>query len=188
MALIALGVTGGIGAYKAVEVCRGLQQRGHEVVAVMTEAATRFVGPLTFEAITRRPVITSQWNAGANADIVKAAVARSGNVMFFSRQALPFFREQVDTPVYRQTGIMAFTRSGLLNYVELPETPLERAESVDMLRLLEHGLTIRGVVADCATQGVDRAGDDDAVERLLVSDPNQTTIHERVLAMSGGSK
>ena len=75
MALIALGVTGGIGAYKAVEVCRGLQKRGHEVVAVMTRSATRFVGPLTFEAITRRPVITSQWQAGANADIEHIALA-----------------------------------------------------------------------------------------------------------------
>jgi phosphopantothenoylcysteine decarboxylase/phosphopantothenate--cysteine ligase len=75
MALIALGVTGGIGAYKAVEVCRGLQKRGHDVVAVMTRAATRFVGPVTFEAITRRPVITSQWNPGANADIGHIAIA-----------------------------------------------------------------------------------------------------------------
>ena len=75
MALIALGVTGGIGAYKAVEVCRGLQKRGHDVVAVMTRAATRFVGPLTFEAITRRPVITSQWKPGANADIEHIAIA-----------------------------------------------------------------------------------------------------------------
>jgi len=67
VALIALGVTGGIGAYKAVEVCRGLQKRGHDVVAVMTRAATRFVGPLTFEAITRRPVLTSQWTANSTA-------------------------------------------------------------------------------------------------------------------------
>ena len=66
--LIALGVTGGIGAYKAVEVCRGLQKRGHDVVAVMTRSAAKFVGPVTFEAITRRPVITSQWKAGMNAD------------------------------------------------------------------------------------------------------------------------
>jgi phosphopantothenoylcysteine decarboxylase/phosphopantothenate--cysteine ligase len=75
MALIALGVTGGIGAYKSVEVCRGLQKRGHDVVAVMTRAATRFVGPLTFEAITRRRVITSQWKPGANADIEHIAIA-----------------------------------------------------------------------------------------------------------------
>jgi phosphopantothenoylcysteine decarboxylase/phosphopantothenate--cysteine ligase len=75
MALIALGVTGGVGAYKAVEVCRGLQKRGHDVVAVMTKAAARFVGPVTFEAITRRPVITSQWRAGMNADIEHIAIA-----------------------------------------------------------------------------------------------------------------
>jgi phosphopantothenoylcysteine decarboxylase/phosphopantothenate--cysteine ligase len=75
VALIALGVTGGIGAYKAVEVCRGLQKRGHEVVAVMTRSAARFVRPLTFEAITRRPVITSQWKPGANADIEHIAIA-----------------------------------------------------------------------------------------------------------------
>ena len=75
MSLIALGVTGGIGAYKAVEVCRGLQKRGHEVVAVMTRSAARFVGPVTFEAITRRPVITSQWRPGMNADIEHIALA-----------------------------------------------------------------------------------------------------------------
>ena len=73
--LIALGVTGGIGAYKAVEVARGLQKRGHEVVAVMTASATRFVGPVTFEAITRRRVITDQFEAGANSDIEHIALA-----------------------------------------------------------------------------------------------------------------
>jgi phosphopantothenoylcysteine decarboxylase / phosphopantothenate---cysteine ligase len=75
VALIALGVTGGVGAYKAVEVCRGLQKRGHDVVAVMTRAAAKFVGPVTFEAITRRPVITSQWRPGMNADIEHIAIA-----------------------------------------------------------------------------------------------------------------
>ena len=58
--LIALGVTGGIGAYKAVEVARGLQKRGHDVVAIMTRSARKFVGEGTFEAITRRPVITGR--------------------------------------------------------------------------------------------------------------------------------
>jgi phosphopantothenoylcysteine decarboxylase/phosphopantothenate--cysteine ligase len=75
--LIALGVTGGIGAYKSVEVARGLQKRGHEVVAIMTASAARFVGPLTFEAITRRGVITDQFAPGANADIEHIALASS---------------------------------------------------------------------------------------------------------------
>ena len=73
--LIGLGVSGGIGAYKAVELARLLQQRGHDVQAILTRNAARFVGPLTFEAITRRPVITSQWAKGLNADIEHIALA-----------------------------------------------------------------------------------------------------------------
>jgi phosphopantothenoylcysteine decarboxylase / phosphopantothenate---cysteine ligase len=79
--LIALGVTGGIGAYKAVEVVRGLQKRGHEVAAIMTHSAARFVGPVTFEAITRRRVITDQWETGANADIEHIALASSADLL-----------------------------------------------------------------------------------------------------------
>jgi phosphopantothenoylcysteine decarboxylase/phosphopantothenate--cysteine ligase len=81
MALIALGVTGGIGAYKAIEVCRGLQKRGHDVQAVMTRAARRFVAPLTFEAITRHPVITTQWKAGMNADIEHIQIADHADLL-----------------------------------------------------------------------------------------------------------
>src|SRR5436189_1104806 len=84
MGLIALGVTGGIGAYKAVEVARGLQKRGHEVVAVMTYAATRFVGPITFEAITRRRVITDQFEPGANADIEHIAIASTIDLLLIA--------------------------------------------------------------------------------------------------------
>src|SRR3712207_1351056 len=82
--LIAFGVCGGIGAYKAVEVARGLQKRGHEVAAIMTEAATRFVGPVTFEAITRRPVITDQFTPGMNADIEHIALASSIDLLLIA--------------------------------------------------------------------------------------------------------
>jgi phosphopantothenoylcysteine decarboxylase/phosphopantothenate--cysteine ligase len=82
--LVALGVTGGIGAYKAVEVARGLQKRGHDVVAIMTAAATRFVGPITFEAITRRRVITDQFEPGANADIEHIALASSIDLLLIA--------------------------------------------------------------------------------------------------------
>ena len=82
--LIALGVCGGIGAYKAVEVVRGLQKRGHEVVAIMTRSATRFVGPITFEAITRRQVITDQFAPGMNADIEHIALASSIDLLLIA--------------------------------------------------------------------------------------------------------
>jgi phosphopantothenoylcysteine decarboxylase/phosphopantothenate--cysteine ligase len=82
--LIALGVTGGIGAYKAVEVARGLQKRGHEVVAVMTMAAARFVGPVTFEAITRRRVVTDQFEPGANSEIEHIGLASSIDLLLIA--------------------------------------------------------------------------------------------------------
>jgi phosphopantothenoylcysteine decarboxylase/phosphopantothenate--cysteine ligase len=75
MARIALGVTGGISAYKSVEVARLLQKRGHEVRAIMTRSARRFVGPLTFEAITGSPVITGLFTPGTNAEIEHIAIA-----------------------------------------------------------------------------------------------------------------
>jgi len=77
MAMIAVGICGGIGAYKSVEVVRGLQKLGHDVVAVMTRSARQFVGELTFEAITRRRVLKSQFEPGANADIEHIALASS---------------------------------------------------------------------------------------------------------------
>lgn len=53
---ILLGVTGGIAAYKTADLCSKLVQAGARVTVVMTDAATRFVGPTTFEALTGRPV------------------------------------------------------------------------------------------------------------------------------------
>jgi phosphopantothenoylcysteine decarboxylase/phosphopantothenate--cysteine ligase len=58
-------------------VVRGLQTRGHDVVVVMTRGAQNFVGPLTFEAITQRRVVTDQWAAGVNAEIEHIALASS---------------------------------------------------------------------------------------------------------------
>ena len=53
---ILLGVTGGIAAYKAADLCSKLVQSGAAVTVVMTEAALQFIGPTTFEALTGRPV------------------------------------------------------------------------------------------------------------------------------------
>jgi phosphopantothenoylcysteine decarboxylase/phosphopantothenate--cysteine ligase len=84
MAMIAVGVCGGIGAYKSVEVVRGLQKLGHDVVAVMTRSARKFVGELTFEAITRHRVLTSQFEPGANADIEHIALASSIDLLIIA--------------------------------------------------------------------------------------------------------
>lgn len=65
---IVVGVCGGIAAYKTCHVVSALAQRGAEVTVAMTEAATRFVTPLTFQALSGRPVFTSQWDQFDDAD------------------------------------------------------------------------------------------------------------------------
>ena len=72
---IVLGVTGGIAAYKSAELLRSLSRRGFEIEVVMTEAATRFVGPLTFEALSGKPVRVSQWDDMAHIDLSRGADA-----------------------------------------------------------------------------------------------------------------
>src|SRR3954464_5332093 len=58
-----LGVTGGVAAYKVAELARLLQRNNVEVQVAMTEAATKFVGPATFQALTGRHVVTDLWDA-----------------------------------------------------------------------------------------------------------------------------
>jgi phosphopantothenoylcysteine decarboxylase/phosphopantothenate--cysteine ligase len=65
---VALGVGGGIAAYKAAELARALQDRGCTVQVIMTEAARQFVQPLTFAALTGRKVITDLWAANGSPD------------------------------------------------------------------------------------------------------------------------
>ncbi|HEU5283037.1 MAG TPA: bifunctional phosphopantothenoylcysteine decarboxylase/phosphopantothenate--cysteine ligase CoaBC [Burkholderiales bacterium] len=59
---ILLGITGGVAAYKAAELCRLLVRDGMDVRAVMTEAACRFVTPLTLQALSGQPVLTDLWD------------------------------------------------------------------------------------------------------------------------------
>ncbi len=61
---IALGITGGIAAYKAAEIVRLLQDRGIRVQVVMTRAAQEFVRPLTFAALSGEKVITGMFSTG----------------------------------------------------------------------------------------------------------------------------
>ncbi len=66
---VALGVTGCIAAYKAVEVMRGLQKEGVSVQTVLTRSAGRFIAPLTFEALSAQNVITGMFRRGSNREI-----------------------------------------------------------------------------------------------------------------------
>ena len=71
---VALGVAGGIAAYKAAELVRELQQRGLEVQVIMTAHSQEFVRPLTFAALTGQKVITSMFGSGQQEANVESAI------------------------------------------------------------------------------------------------------------------
>lgn len=119
-----------------------------------------------------------------NPNIVKAVCDKKGYIMLYSRAPIPFFQKPGDCPVYRETGIRAFNAEFLQTYVSLPETPFEIVESVDMMRLREHGYQVLGVVTDGITLGVDHAEEVERIERELCSDPQQMTLYQKVLSMT----
>ena len=81
MPTVVLGVTGCIGAYKACEVLRELQRRDVDVHVVMTEHATRFVGAMTLEALSRHPVFIDQFALGAEGDIRHVSLADAADLL-----------------------------------------------------------------------------------------------------------
>ena len=71
-----LGVTGGVAAYKVAELARLLQRNNVEVRVAMTEAATKFVTPVTFQALTGKPVATDLWDAGVPNNMAHIELSR----------------------------------------------------------------------------------------------------------------
>lgn len=70
------------------------------------------------------------------------------NAIYFSRSPIPYYRAEVDAPVYHHMGLYAFSRDFLKIYQSLAQTPLDKAESLEQLRVLEHGYKIRICLTD----------------------------------------
>ena len=90
LARVVLGVTGGIAAYKAAELARLFVKAGVAVDVVMTEAATRFVTPTTFQALTGRPVATDLWTSGASNAMDHIAISRGADAIIVAPASADF--------------------------------------------------------------------------------------------------
>jgi len=95
-----------------------------------------------------------------NPNAVKVVVDLQDHALYFSREPIPSLRK-AKTPVrmLKQLGLIAFRRDYLLKFYSLAPTPLEKIESVDMLRVLEHGDKIRMVLTEDVSVGVDTPDD-----------------------------
>jgi 3-deoxy-manno-octulosonate cytidylyltransferase (CMP-KDO synthetase) len=102
--------------------------------------------------------------------VVKAVLDRRGNAMYFSRSPIPYCREIVaGTKFYRHIGLYAFRADVLKAFVSLPPSMLERAESLEQLRLLENGYRIRCIETTTDTPGVNTLEELEEVRRLFRS-------------------
>ena len=87
---IILGVSGGIAAYKAAELCRLLIKAGAEVRVVMTAAAQQFVTPLTFQALSTKPVLTSLWDAASGDGMEHIHLSRDADLLLVAPASADF--------------------------------------------------------------------------------------------------
>jgi len=102
---------------------------------------------------------------------VKVVAAPSGRALYFSRAPIPSRARAGTVPMYQQTGVIGFSAAFLQKFSTLAPTPLEVIESVDMLRVIEHGLEIQLVTTDTETVGVDTPADLARAEAILKRDP-----------------
>jgi len=106
-----------------------------------------------------------------NPNITKVVVDRGGYALYFSRAPIPYLRDPRGgwPPLYRHIGLYAYRRSALLVLASLEPTPLERAESLEQLRALEHGIRMKAVETKYDSLGVDTPEDLDQVRRLIAA-------------------
>ena len=101
---------------------------------------------------------------------IKVVCDLKKNALYFSREPIPTRSKTDNIPIGKQICVIPFRRDFLLEYNQLEPTPLEIAESVDMMRVLEHGMNVRMVPTKHETHAVDTLDDLKTVERLMQTD------------------
>jgi 3-deoxy-manno-octulosonate cytidylyltransferase (CMP-KDO synthetase) len=81
-------------------------------------------------------------------NVVKVVMDRQGNALYFSRSPVPYLRVKGAAPVFRHIGIYGYRRDFLFTYAGLPPTPLSEAESLEQLKILEHGYKMKVAVTN----------------------------------------
>ena len=107
-----------------------------------------------------------------NPNIVKVVMSLDGHALYFSRSLIPYKRNASPLPVYQHIGIYGYRIVFLKKYVSLPATPLSEAESLEQLKILEHGFSIRVKVTECknVSVGVDTPEDIEKVRKIMYAE------------------
>jgi 3-deoxy-manno-octulosonate cytidylyltransferase (CMP-KDO synthetase) len=109
-----------------------------------------------------------------NANVVKVVTDAHDFALYFSRSPIPFIKDKnTAVPVFRHIGLYVFRKDFLLTFTRLPQTVLEKAESLEQLRALEHGYRIKVPTTSYKPIGVDTPEDLVRVENILMNKKTQ---------------
>ncbi len=135
---------------------------------LIDELAVAITGDPSLDMVTAANPLDPSDPAVTDPNVVKVVTALDGRALYFSRSPLPFFRHAVaGLPVLRHKGIYAYRRAFLERFVTWPPSPLELAESLEQLRALENGASIRVLLTADSSPGVDTPEQAREVERIL---------------------
>jgi phosphopantothenoylcysteine decarboxylase/phosphopantothenate--cysteine ligase len=156
-----LGLTGGIAAYKAAELTRLLVKRGADVRVVMTEAATRFITPMTLQALSGQPVWTDLWDSRVNDAMGHIELSRDRELIAVAPASADFLAKLANGSADDLLSSLCLARRCPL--VVAPAMNVEMWQNAatrrNVARLAEDGVTIAGPAAGdqaCGEVGLGR--------------------------------
>ena len=114
---------------------------------------------------------------------VKCALATNGDILYCFRRT-PAIAKGSEQRLYMRKllGLIAFRKEFLLGLTELPETNISQSESIEQMKLLQHGITLKSVALDEAVPGVNEPSDMELVETCFAASPQQQVCFDRAFA------
>jgi phosphopantothenoylcysteine decarboxylase/phosphopantothenate--cysteine ligase len=191
---IVLGLSGGIACYKSAELCRALIKAGATVQVVMTEAAAQFITPVTMQALSGRPVFTSQWDAREDNNMAHINLSREADAIVVAPCSADFMAKLLHGRADELLSLMCLARP-------IDRVPLLLAPAMNR-EMYAHPATQRnlaqlqadGAVVLCVGSGFQACGEtgdgrmlepDELLEDLIAFFAPKLLAGQRVLVTAG---
>ena len=133
---------------------------------------------IVMSTLTRRITDPKEFE---NSHVVKVVADQQNKALYFSRSTIPpaYSSSKISSPVYKHIGIYVYRRELLLKLAGLPQTPLEKAESLEQLRALEHGFKIHIAETEHDTISVDDLNSLQQVRHIVETEGLQDSLNEQ---------
>lgn len=190
---ILLGVTGGVAAYKVAQYARELQRRGATVQVAMTEAATRFVGPVTFQALTGRQVYTDQWDSSVPNNMAHIELSRQADAIVIAPATADFLAKLANGLADDLLSTLCIARNCPLLVAPAMNREMwaNPATQRNVARLIEDGIVMLGPDEGdqaCGETGVGRMLEpEDLVEDTIAFFAPKALAGKQVLITAGST-